>query len=154
MKHRDWLRLQSEGEEICAVLRQKGYQCRKHVRRLSWSLIKDGTCYMLTWLPAPVGDWSLIPNDTSPARKALWAIVQSAISGKEEESVTEPLTKDLTHPWVISRLLPDARRYTVARFHNRQDAHDHLRFLNRFMSGAEFEIVFDVPNSIEPDDQI
>lgn len=151
MKHRDWLRLQSEGEEICVVLRQKGYQCRKQVRRLSWNLIKDGNCYMLTWLPAPVGDWSLIPQDTSLARKELWAIVQRAINGKPEESVTDQLTGDSNRPWAIARLLPDAQRYIVARFHNRQDAHDHLRFLNRFTSGAEFEIVFDVPISTEPD---
>lgn len=30
--------------------------------------------------------------------------------------------EDYSRPWAIIRLLPDARRYTVARFFNRQDA--------------------------------
>lgn len=46
-------------------------------------------------------------------------------------------------PWAIVRLLPNAKVYIVARFRNRQDAHDHLRVLNRFMPAAEFEIIFD-----------
>jgi hypothetical protein len=54
--------------------------------------------------------------------------------------------EDYSRPWAIIRLLPDARRYTVARFYNRQDAEDHRRLLNRFMPAAEFEILFDVPN--------
>ena len=54
--------------------------------------------------------------------------------------------EDYSRPWAISRLLPDARQYTVARFFNRQDAEDHRRFLNRFMPAAEFVILFDVPN--------
>ncbi len=29
MKHRDWLHLKREGENVCAVLRLKGYQCHK-----------------------------------------------------------------------------------------------------------------------------
>jgi hypothetical protein len=54
--------------------------------------------------------------------------------------------EDYSRPWAIIRLLPDARRYTVARFFNRQDAEDHRRFLNRFMPAAEFAVLFDVPN--------
>ena len=46
-------------------------------------------------------------------------------------------------PWAIVRLLPNAQVYIVARFRNRQDAHDHLRVLQRFMPAAEFEIIFD-----------
>jgi hypothetical protein len=46
-------------------------------------------------------------------------------------------------PWAIVRLLPNAQVYIVARFRNRQDAHDHLRVLNRFMPAAAFEIIFD-----------
>ncbi len=30
--------------------------------------------------------------------------------------------EDYSRPWAIVRLLPDARRYTVSRFFNRQDA--------------------------------
>ena len=54
--------------------------------------------------------------------------------------------EDYSRPWAIMRLLPDARRYTVARFYNRQDAEDHRRFLNRFMPASEFAILFDVPD--------
>ncbi|AFZ21271.1 hypothetical protein [Allocoleopsis franciscana] len=38
MKHSDWLRLQTEGDRICATLRQQGYKCHKQTRRLSWKL--------------------------------------------------------------------------------------------------------------------
>ncbi len=41
------------------------------------------------------------------------------------------------------RLLPDLRRYTVARFHNITDAQDHLRVLNCFIPVAEFEVIFE-----------
>jgi hypothetical protein len=60
-----------------------------------------------------------------------------------------PQPEDFSRPWAIVRLLPNARRYTVARFHNRTDAQDHLRFLNRFMPAAEFEVLFDVPAEVE-----
>ena len=54
--------------------------------------------------------------------------------------------EDYSRPWAIIRLLPDARRYTVARFYNRQDAEDHRRLLNRFMPTAEFIVLFDIRN--------
>ncbi len=75
MKHNDWLRLSFEGEQICAVFRQQGYQCKKQTRRLSWQLCSLG-----------------------------------------------------------------------------QDDYSR-RFLNRYMPASEFQVVFDVPNSREPDDQ-
>jgi hypothetical protein len=156
MKHSDWLRLNKEGEQICAVFRQQGYQCKKQSRRLSWQLGSLGQDdYTLTWLPAPVGDWSLLPNDQSPVREQMWAIVQSALVPKPGQAlayqrVEQP--EDYTRPWAIVRLLPNARRYTVARFFNRQDADDHRRFLNRFMPAASFEVIFDVPNSQLNDD--
>jgi len=153
MKHSDWLRLQAEGESICATLRQQGYSCRKQNRRLSWKLCSLGQDdYVLTWLPAPVSDWALIPNDTSPQRQQLWQLIEhtlTSIRGKDMKTLpkrTLQLFEDYSRPWAIIRLLPDARRYTVARFFNRQDAEDHRRFLNRFMPAAEFEVVFDVPN--------
>ena len=151
MKHSDWLRLCSEGEQICAAFRQQGYQCKKQSRRLSWQLCSLGQDdYTLTWLPAPVGDWSLIPNDSNPAREKIWAIVQNALTPKPGQATTDQRVQqpeDYSRPWAIVRLLPDLRRYTVARFFNRQDAEDHRRFLNRYMPASEFEVVFDVPNS-------
>jgi hypothetical protein len=152
MKHSDWLRLQAEGESICATLRQQGYLCRKQTRRLSWKLGKEGQDdYVLTWLPAPISDWTLIPIDTSPQRQQLWQIIDRALTsirGKDMKTLPKPTSQaqDYSRPWAIIRLLPDARRYTVARFFNRQDAEDHRRFLNRFMPAAEFEVVFDVPS--------
>jgi hypothetical protein len=152
MKHSDWLRLQAEGESICATLRQQGYLCRKQTRRLSWQLYSLGQDdYVLTWLPTPVSDWTLIPNDTSPQRQQLWQLIERTLTSIREE-VIKTLPKrtsqaeDYSRPWAIIRLLPDARRYTVARFVNRQDAEDHRRFLKRFMPAAEFEILFDVPD--------
>ncbi len=152
MKHCDWLRLKREGENICAALRQQGYQCRQHTRRLSWKVQHLGHTYILTWLPAPVGDWNLLPNDTSPVRQQMWALVQSVLAPKQEQLMTRQRVQqkeDLTHPWAIVRLLPDLQRYTVARFANRQDAQDHVRFLHRFMPAADFEVVFDVPDSLQ-----
>ncbi|HEY9740668.1 MAG TPA: hypothetical protein V6C90_09290 [Coleofasciculaceae cyanobacterium] len=152
MKHSDWLRLQSEGESICVTLRQHNYQCRKQTRRLSWKLCKEGQDdYVLAWLPTPISDWTLMPNDTSLQREQLWQLIErtlTSIRGKDMKTLPKPSSQveDYSRPWAISRLLPDARQYTVARFFNRQDAEDHRRFLNRFMPAAEFEVVFDVPN--------
>ena len=153
MKHTEWLRLKTEGENICSTLRQQHYQCRKQTRRLSWKISKDGASYVLNWLPAPVSDWSVIPNDTNPARETLWNLVQSTLKTLRQREVTTyqrtPQPEDFSRPWAIVRLLPDLRRYTVARFYNRTDAQDHLRFLNRFMPAAEFEVIFDVPSDVE-----
>jgi hypothetical protein len=41
---------------------------------------------------------------------------------------------------VMILLLPNAQTYIIARFCNRQDAHDHLQILNRFMPAAEFKL--------------
>ncbi|MBD2014611.1 hypothetical protein H6F96_11605 [Microcoleus sp. FACHB-53] len=152
MKHSDWLRLQTEGDRICATLRQQGYKCHKQTRRLSWKLGKeDQEDYVLTLAPAPVSDWTLIPNDTSQHREKLWQLIEHTLSNLRGEVIkTLPKrtsqTEDYSRPWAIIRLLPDARRYTVARFFNRQDAEDHRRFLKRFMPAAEFEVLFDVPD--------
>jgi hypothetical protein len=62
------------------------------------------------------------------------------------------IDNEFYRPWAIVRLLPNAQRYTVAKFFNRQDASDHLRVLNRFIPVAEFEIVFETPKS-EPNDE-
>jgi hypothetical protein len=51
MKHRDWLRLKTEGEQICSRLRQQNYQCHKQTRRLTWKISVEGTSYLLTWQP-------------------------------------------------------------------------------------------------------
>jgi hypothetical protein len=152
MKHSDWLRLQTEGDRICATMRQQGYKCHKQTRRLSWKLcsLAQGD-YILTFSPAPVSDWTLIPNNTSPERQQLWQLIERTLTSIRGEVMKTPQERtsqveDYSRPWAIIRLLPDARRYTVARFFNRQDAEDHRRFLNRFMPAAEFEVLFDVPN--------
>jgi hypothetical protein len=105
MKHRDWLRLKSEGDNICAALRQQGYQCRKQTRRLSWKLSRIGQDdYILTWLPAPIGDWSLLPNNNSPARDKIWALVQSVLAPNKGEIMTSQRIQqpeDFSRPWAI-----------------------------------------------------
>jgi hypothetical protein len=152
MKHSEWLRLQSEGESLCATLRQHNYQCHKQTRRLSWKLTKEGQDdYILAIAPAPISNWTLIPNDTSPQREQLWQLIERTLTSIREEVMKMPKptsqAEDYSRPWAIIRLLPDARRYTVARFYNRQDAEDHRRFLNRFMPAAEFEVLLDVPDA-------
>jgi hypothetical protein len=152
MKHSDWLRLQTEGDRICATMRQQGYKCHKQTRRLSWKLCREGQDdYILTWLPAPISDWTLMPNNTSPERQQLWQLIERTLTSIRREVMKTPQghslqLEDYSRPWTIIRLLPNARRYTIARFFNRQDAEDYRRFLNRFMPAAEFEIIFDVPN--------
>lgn len=71
MKHSEWIRLKVEGDKIVMALRGKGYQCRKQTRRLSWHLGKGTISYHLTWLPAPVSEWQLLPNDFTPEREQL-----------------------------------------------------------------------------------
>jgi len=152
MKHSDWLRLQSEGESICAILRQQGYVCRKQTRRLSWKLSQTGqNYYVLRWLPAPINEWNLMPNDTSPQWEQLWQLIErtlSTIRGEARKTLPKSTSQleNNSRPWAIVRLLPDAKRHTVARFFNRQDAEDYRRFLKRFIPDAEFEVFFDVPN--------
>lgn len=152
MKNSDWLRLQSEGDRICATLRQHDYLCHKQTQRLSWKLGKeDQEDYIFAWLPAPINEWTLMPNNTSPQREQLWQLIEQTLTNIRQEAMkslpqTSSQTEDYSRPWAIMRLLPDARRYTVARFYNRQDAQDHQRFLNRFMPAAEFVVLFDVPD--------
>jgi hypothetical protein len=116
---------------------------------LTWKISIESTSYLLTWQPAPVNDWSLIPNDTTPVREKLMRVIQNTlntVTGEEVKTyqrIEQP--EDFSRPWAIVRLLPDLRRYTVARFYNRTDAQDHLRLLNRFIPAAEFEVIFDVP---------
>ena len=138
MKHATWLRLQGEADKICAALRQNGYKCLKQEKRFSWRITKEGQEgeYNFSWIPAPAGEWVVLPNSESPMRKDIVRIIDSALRVVD--------TKHL-HPWAIVRLLPNAQRYIVARFYNRQDADDHLRTLRRFMPMAEFEVVFDIP---------
>jgi hypothetical protein len=92
-----------------------------------------------------------MPNNTSPQREKLWQLIERTLTSIREGVMKTQLkltsqAEDYSRPWAIIRLLPDARRYTVARFYNRQDAEDHRRLLNRFVPAAEFEILFDVPN--------
>lgn len=148
MKHRDWLRLSQEGERLCLVLRQHGYYCQKQSRRLAWKVSQGADFYVLTYLPAPVSGWAILPDQDTPIRKQLITLVRNALKRERLETLTHPNLQvekplDQTRPWVIIRLLNDARRYTVGRFYNRQDAEDHQRVLRRFMRGAEFEIIFD-----------
>ncbi|NET55683.1 MAG: hypothetical protein F6K47_05785 [Symploca sp. SIO2E6] len=46
-------------------------------------------------------------------------------------------------PWAVVRILPKCQRCIVARYRNRQDAHDSLRLLRRFVPTGVFELIFD-----------
>ena len=177
MKHSQWLRLKAEGDKIVMALRSEGYHCRKQTHRLSWTFRKHEVSYSLTWLPAPVSEWSLLPNDATPEREKLLSEIRSVLNTyRAGGRLTEPFNEvesfaDSTspasnqgdrfwlqdnYPWVIVRLLPNAQRYVVARFYSRSEADNHKRFLNRFMPAAEFEVVFDAPFpvALDTDSQI
>jgi hypothetical protein len=143
------LELKRQIDAILVVLRREGYQCRKQHRRLAYKLLKEGQAdYMVEWLPPPVASWSVIPNNNSTISIELQQLIEEALKPLPP-APPQSVAEDYSRPWAIVRLLPDARHYTVARFFNRQDAHDHKRYLNRFMPMAEFEVVFDVPNQVQ-----
>lgn len=146
MKHTDWLRLQAEGEKLCATLQQYHYHCLKQPHRLAWKIHKHNYSYLLAWIPAPLNDWVLTPNDTTRTYQSLWSLIQTSLNTLRKTELTHqsiPQPQELIRPWAIVRLLPNAQHYTVARFYNRQDAQDYLRFLNRLIPAAEFELLFD-----------
>ncbi len=171
MKHSQWLRLKEEGDKIVMALRAEGYQCRKQTRRLSWNLCKASISYNLTWLAAPMSEWSLLPHDATPEREQLLSHIRSIAdtyrgggrlveSGQKVKSSVDFTSNSSDrfwlqehYPWVIVRLLPNAQRYIVARFHLRSEAENHQRLLKRFMPTAEFEVVFDAPSVIATDRQ-
>ncbi|HEY9613736.1 hypothetical protein [Allocoleopsis sp.] len=166
MKHSQWLRLKADADRIVAALRADGFQCRKHTQRLSWHFRKDTVSYTLAWLPAPVGDWSLLPNDGSPQREQLLSQIHSILEHRGCGRIVEthpgtsvqssPAKSDQlcyaqgdriwnqqNYPWTLVRLLPNAQHYTVARFYSRTEAENHKRFLGKWMPASEFEVVFD-----------
>lgn len=150
MKHSQWLRLQAEGDRVVVSLRADGFNCYKYPRRLSWHISKSSVCYRLTWLPAPVCEWSLLPDDGTPAREQLLAQIHSILmhrgGGRTAESSLIPnlgFWNQTHYPWMLVRLLPNAQHYTVARFYSRTEAENHQRFLGKWIPGAEFEVMFD-----------
>ncbi|GAB4209638.1 MAG: hypothetical protein Fur006_69540 [Coleofasciculaceae cyanobacterium] len=145
MNNINWYKLKLEVDALLLAFRKAGYQCRKQPKHLAYRLCNGGRDeYVLTYLPAPVEEWTIIPNNDSPIREQLIQLVQSTLDALA--TVSRPsVSEDYSRPWAIVRLLPNARRYTVARFYNRQDAHDHRKFLARYMPAAEFEVLFDAP---------
>ncbi|MBN3879592.1 MULTISPECIES: hypothetical protein [unclassified Nostoc] len=64
------------------------------------------------------------------------------------QSIFSKESRALLHrPWIIVRILPTTKTYTIARFFNRQDADDHLKLLRRFVPKAVFEIIFEPPET-------
>jgi hypothetical protein len=155
MKHSEWLRLQREGDRIVASLRADGFNCRKQTRRLSWYLGKGSIAYTLTWLPAPVREWSLLPNDGTPEREQLLVQIHGIVDREGlhvpfSDRTCSPSTEQSpgfwsqpNYPWMLVRLLPNAQHYTVARFYSRAEAENHQRFLRKWIPAAEFEVMFD-----------
>ncbi|MCA1990852.1 MAG: hypothetical protein LDL41_02225 [Coleofasciculus sp. S288] len=63
-------------------------------------------------------DWSLIPNNTSPARQRMWARVQSVLVPNKEGNMTSQQLQqpeDWKHSWVIVRLLSDLQQLMKAK---------------------------------------
>ncbi|MFP5271480.1 hypothetical protein [Coleofasciculus sp.] len=89
MKHSQWLRLQAEGYRIVASFRSDGFNCCKQPRRLSWHIRKDSVTYKLAWLPAPINEWSLLPNDGTPQRERLLAMIRSILEHRGCGRTTE-----------------------------------------------------------------
>ncbi len=173
MKHSQWLRLKAQADRIVAALRADGFQCRKHTHRLSWQFHNDTVSYTLAWLPAPVGEWSLLPNDGTPEREQLLSQIRSILEhrgcGRSVETYSgtslegfpakseqlccamrvasrresDRIWNQQNYPWTLVRLLPNAQHYTVARFYSRVEAENHKRFLGKWMPMAEFEVIFD-----------
>jgi hypothetical protein len=108
MKNTDWQRLLIEGESLCATLRQHNYQCRKQTRCLSWKLIKEGQDdYILAIAPAPVSNWTLMPNDTSTQREQLWQLIEHTLTSIRRESLktqkeSSSVVEDYSRPWRLS----------------------------------------------------
>lgn len=69
---------------------------------------------------------------------------------------SQPINSDKQinqHLWTIAIALPNAQNRTIARFHNRQDAEDHLRVLQRFIPKGKFTVVFDF-EPMQPVDEV
>jgi hypothetical protein len=99
MKHSEWLRLKAEGDRVVASLRADGFNCRKQPRRLSWYLCKGSVSYTLTWLPAPVREWSLLPNDETPDRAQLLAQIHSILEHRGCGRTAEPSPPSTQRFW-------------------------------------------------------
>jgi hypothetical protein len=146
MKHSEWLRLKAKGDRVVTSLKADGFNCRKQTRRLSWYLCKGSLSYTLTWLPVPVSEWTLLPNDGTPERSRLLAKIHSTLQPRNVEPSPRPkqdFWNQKAHPWILVRLLPNAQHYTVGRFYNRTEAEHHKRFLSKWMPAAELEVMFD-----------
>ncbi len=59
-------------------------------RRLSWYLCSCSVSYTLTWLPAPVRQWSLLPNDETPDRAQVLAQINSILEHRGCGRTAEP----------------------------------------------------------------
>jgi hypothetical protein len=94
---------------------------------------------------------SLIASYLDILRKASAQIIAKHSPNPQLTKTPDLFRPDYAKPWVIVRVLPDARTHTVARFCNRQDAEDYARALRRFVRSGIFEIMFDRPHNLELD---
>ena len=79
MKHRtDWLIRQTEAKTICTAIKRHGYTCRKRARQLAFNITKGSMSYLLTYIPSPVSEWTLLPKDNSNERETLLKIIKGA----------------------------------------------------------------------------
>ena len=80
MKHRtDWLIRQTEATTICRAIKENGYTCRKRAHQLAFNITKgNSVSYLLTYIPSPVSEWTLLPKDNSNERETLLKIIKGA----------------------------------------------------------------------------
>ncbi|MBD2100282.1 hypothetical protein [Leptolyngbya sp. FACHB-261] len=66
---------------ILSALQAHGYDIHKLTQQSAWEINRpDGSAhYLLIWLPRPVEEWALLPNDSSPEHQALWTLIQNAL---------------------------------------------------------------------------
>jgi hypothetical protein len=82
-------------------------------------------------------------------------LVQSALASKKERSMAYQQTQPnhLKTIAALGRLSASCPTLVVTPLRdssiNRRDAEDHRMFLRRFMPKASFEVIFDVPDSLQ-----
>jgi hypothetical protein len=82
------LRVAREVAAIRLALKKCGYGVRKRPRQPVWTITSRssskiqeaiGSCYQLTYQPAPISSWVLYPRNNDSGRQALLKIIQGAL---------------------------------------------------------------------------
>lgn len=67
--------------------------------------------------------------------------------------MSQPTITGCHRPYLVVAAFPGEMPRAIARTYNQSDAEDHVRFLQRRMSGGKFYVVFDPePNKVSQSD--